>query len=494
MKSLYLRIWLTVVATLALFALSSGWLMQRHLAQERAQAEAMLAERMASWGELMEDSMPTADSPRVDQAEAVVDWSRRLRLPLALDDISGRRIAASESYLRQERDGLAASRAVSVRFEDGRRLWMLRPSLARLRKPDPVLGLDFALWPDRRMGPPPDRSARSWLDPRRDAPPEERADAMPPRDLERLPGELLPNVPGLSPKDGPGGWILVGLLGLLFLSIAVASYPVVRGLTRRLEQLRKGVDAFGAGALDHRVAVVGRDEVAAVAASFNSAAERIETLVQANQSLLANASHELRSPLARLKIAVQMLDDAPAAMRTRLATEIHTNIAELDALVEEVLLSSRLEAGAPVELNDQVDLLGLAAEEAARVGTVAVGDALVVRGSDRLLRRALRNLFENARRYGGEEVAVQVGQDAQALWVQVCDRGPGVPDDLRERIFEPFYRLPGHAEHAGGVGLGLALVRQIAQRHEGEVVCTAREGGGTCFTLRLPPGRRLNAA
>ncbi|MBY0235119.1 MAG: ATP-binding protein, partial [Burkholderiaceae bacterium] len=107
-------------------------------------------------------------------------------------------------------------------------------------------------------------------------------------------------------------------------------------------------------------------------------------------------------------------------------------------------------------------------------------------GEDRLLRRAMRNLLENARRYGGDEVLLQLSRSGPSAVVRVCDRGPGVPEAMRERIFEAFFRLPGHAEQAGGVGLGLSLVKQIAQRHGGAVRCESRPGGGSCFVLTLP--------
>jgi signal transduction histidine kinase len=279
---------------------------------------------------------------------------------------------------------------------------------------------------------------------------------------------------------------VVLLLALLFLGVAAGAYPVVRRLTRRLEALKQGVETFGAGDLGDRVAEDGRDEVAAVATSFNHAAARIEALLRSHQSLLANASHELRSPLARLKMAVSMLEDAPAAQREALRAEIHANIAELDALVDEVLLASRLDAARDTLQRDPVDLLALAAEEAARVGAAVQGSAATVRGDERLLRRALRNLLENARRYGGLQIEVEVAAvPAGGAAVRVCDRGPGVPEAYRERIFEPFFRLPGHAEREGGVGLGLSLVRQIAARHGGSVRCEPRVGGGSCFTLQL---------
>ena len=184
--------------------------------------------------------------------------------------------------------------------------------------------------------------------------------------------------------------------------------------------------------------------------------------------------------------------------------EIDVNIGELDVLVDEVLLASRLDATQALDRHDEIDLLGLAAEEAARVNAGVQGDAVLLRANERLVRRALRNLLENARRYGGGEVELEVrragvgagaGIEARAgVEVAVCDRGPGVPEAYRERIFEPFFRLPGHAEKSGGVGLGLALVRQIAERHGGAVRCTPRDGGGSCFTLALPLGEPADAA
>lgn len=478
MRSLYVRIWLTVVAALALFALVSGWLLSRHLEQERQRAESVLSERMAAWGDMIQASLPGPQAPADEQAAAVREWSRRLRVPLALHDAQGERIAASESYLRREAENPdtapSGRRAFAVRLEDGRVLWLIRPHLGRL----PRGGADGPAGPPPEPPPPGDGDARPPMG-EGVAPPE-----LGPRDL-RL---------DLPRPQRPSDWLtslgLVALLALLFLAVAAGAWPVVRRLTRRLEQLKQGVETFGAGALHHRVPDDGRDEVAAVAASFNRAAAQVEALVRSHQSLLANASHELRSPLARLKMAVAMLEDAPPALQASLRREIDTDIGELDALVEEVLLSSRLDSGAVHDLGEAVDLAGVVAEEASRIGAELQTDGAGpwrVTGSERLLRRAARNLLENARRYGGAEVSVRLAAAADgATELQVCDRGPGVPAELRERIFEPFYRLPGHAEREGGVGLGLALVRQIALAHGGRVRCDSRTGGGSCFVLSVP--------
>jgi signal transduction histidine kinase len=286
-----------------------------------------------------------------------------------------------------------------------------------------------------------------------------------------------------APRPQLGG--LVVTLALLALGVAVGTYPVARRLTRRLERLKVGVDALGAGDLTARVPVEGHDEVAALAETFNRSAGRIEALVTAHQKLLANASHELRSPLARIRMALGVhADDGDPRFRQ----EVERDIAELDALIDEILLSSRLDALAERATLEEVDLLALAAEESARSGAEAQGDRVMTSGEPRLLRRLLRNLIENARRHGGAApVDVTVTRTgAGGAEVRVCDRGPGVPEHERERIFEPFYRMPGASERDGGVGLGLALARQIARRHQGDVRCEAREGGGSCFVVELP--------
>ena len=281
------------------------------------------------------------------------------------------------------------------------------------------------------------------------------------------------------------------LLGIVGLSVAAGVYPIIRRLTLRLEALQRSVQKFGEGDLSVRVPEHGQDEVADLARQFNAAAERVETLVASHKSLLANASHELRSPLTRIRMGMELMSGQQPSPAFR--AEILRNIAELDQLVDEILLASRLDAHeADVGTVERVDLVGLAAEECARIDAdLDVGaspDSLEVLGVAKLLRRALRNLLENARRYSTGEITLVVHRRQGRAEVHVCDHGPGVPAAQRERIFEPFYRLPGASERAGGVGLGLALVRSIAGRHKGTVHCADRPDGasGACFVLALP--------
>jgi len=286
------------------------------------------------------------------------------------------------------------------------------------------------------------------------------------------------------------------MLGLVGLAVAVGVYPIVRRVTQRLETLQQGVQKWGDGDLSVRVPVSGQDEVADLSQRFNDAAQHIENLLASQRallasqkSLLANASHELRSPLARIRMGLEFLGEASPAAKD----EITRNIAELDQLVDEILLASRLDTQeSELGIIESVDLIGLCAEECARVGAslqLSEGvQSIEVPGVAKLLRRMARNLLENAKRYGGEsgqEIALTLSQADAVTTLRVCDRGPGVPTELRERIFEPFYRLPGASERTGGVGLGLALVKSIALRHGGQVLCMGRDGGGTCFTVTL---------
>ncbi len=289
----------------------------------------------------------------------------------------------------------------------------------------------------------------------------------------------------------PGGFLWT--LALVGLGVALATYPLVRHLTRRLERLQRGVEQWGDGDLSARVNVGGKDdEIAFLAGRFNHAAGQVETLVRSHKSLLANASHELRSPLARIRMGLELLGGDPASP-TR--AEIARNIGELDTLIDEILLASRLDARqADVGSFEPVDLTGLAAEECARLGNTVQAELhaefdappVMVLGVSRLLRRLVRNLLENGRRYGDGRMDVDIATRGDRALLRVSDHGPGVPPSQRERIFEPFYRLPGASESEGGVGLGLALVKSIAERHGGSVRCDDQPGGGASFVVELP--------
>ena len=227
-------------------------------------------------------------------------------------------------------------------------------------------------------------------------------------------------------------------------------------------------------------------------------------------------------------MAIELYGDAP---RPELRERIERDVAELDGLIDELLLASRLQMVQDLEAPEPVDLLALAAEEGARVDAIVTGGAteepaedpagdstgtgipsasppksgpagdpagdstggraggaIVIDGDRRLLRHLLRNLFENARRHGaGTEIGATVRRDESGVLLRVCDRGPGIPKSERERIFDPFYRPAAMREEGSGVGLGLHLVKVIAERHGASVGYRPNTPSGSCFEVRFPP-------
>ena len=283
---------------------------------------------------------------------------------------------------------------------------------------------------------------------------------------------------------------IVVFLAAIALLVAICAYPLVRRLTRRLERLQAGVESLGAGDLGARVKVEGKDEVARLAASFNRAAARIEELVGAHRMLLANTSHELRTPLARIRLGIELLQAAPDGKRK---AQLEKDIAELDALIEQILLSSRLDAVPCLDRSEDVDLLALAAEEASRYEHCSVsGEPVLVRGNRGLLQRMVRNLLDNAEQHGAAPIAVDVSADAIGAAMLVSDHGPGIAPGDRERIFTPFFRAVGRTA-AAGTGLGLTLVRQIARQHGGDATFALTPTGLNAIRVviaRAPPAGR----
>ncbi|HXM83372.1 MAG TPA: ATP-binding protein [Burkholderiales bacterium] len=390
MRRLYLRIYLAVLASLAVFALAAG-LLWRQLADSAPQNE--IAATLAA------NVLPAATAAPREQQAALEKLAANLRADAALFAADGTPLASvgrplpapqRPGWLR----GLGGPPAWAVDLGDGR--WLVARLSGRHRHP--AFGLFLTL-------------------------------------------------------------------ALLVVAVGVGAYPVVRRLTARLERLQQGVESFGAGQLDVRVKVEGNDEVARLAESFNRAAMRIEELVGAQKSLLANASHELRTPLTRIRMATELMKEG-AEPRRKL--ELERDIAELDALIDEIMLSSRLDAAERMEKPEALDVLALAAEECARYEQATLeGESVTIQGEPRLLRRMIRNLLENARRHGKPPIQVRVTRNE----ISICDQGPGVPEAEREKIFEPFYR-----------GLGLSIVRRIARRHGGEATCI-----GNCFVVSLKP-------
>jgi signal transduction histidine kinase len=277
-------------------------------------------------------------------------------------------------------------------------------------------------------------------------------------------------------------------LTFLITALILGSYWAARRITRRLSLLEASVSRFGEGELEVRAEERGRDEIARLASAFNRSASRIASLVRTQRRMLQSASHELRSPLARLRMALELFGDGipEEQTRKRLASDAERDILELDQLIDELLLAARLEdTELPKELNN-VDLAALARAEVELLGISAHIAELSVIGNARMLKSLIRNLLENAKRHGREPISLTLRQEGDEALLCVEDSGDGVPVEDRERIFEPFYRAAGAREgRGGGTGLGLSLVRSVARHHGGDVRYVPLKQGSR-FEARWP--------
>ncbi|MDH5678025.1 MAG: HAMP domain-containing histidine kinase [Nitrospinota bacterium] len=275
--------------------------------------------------------------------------------------------------------------------------------------------------------------------------------------------------------------------GLLFIGAFFLSHR----LTRRLERLQASVAAWDPKRSPTMVTVEGHDEVAALAESFNGAAGRITRLLDQQRNMLASASHELRTPLARIRLAAEiMAESAEESKRADRLAHIQEDIGELDSLVEDILTASRLEGESQDDSRlEVVDLYEMARGMAPAYGASVEGAPAMVMGDPKALRRMMVNLLENARIHApGAPPMVEVGRQGAMAFVAISDRGPGLGPEERETVFNPFFRGSG-AKGRRGHGLGLWIVKKIAERHGGAVECGDSHGGGAVFEVRLPSAR-----
>lgn len=327
--------------------------------------------------------------------------------------------------------------------------------------------------------------------------------------LTRQLTDLMPPPPDRGPLHIPPDVLLMGAAGGLLFSAVLAWY-----LTRPILRLRDGFERLARGELGVRLgASMGRrrDELADLARDFDVMAARLQQTVSARDRLLHDVSHELRSPLARLQMAVGLVRQSPARIESTLA-RLDLETARLNAMVGELLTLSRVESDVPRH-EDYVDLHGLIASvtgdarfEAvplavtveSRITPAATLSAtgMIVKGSAELLRRAIENVIRNALRFSppGGTVLVTVGVDdaGHCHVLTVDDSGPGVAPDLLATMFDPFVRgvdgtaAAGSSQSGQGYGLGLAIARRTIEAHGGSITARNRPEGGLSVVVTLP--------
>lgn len=280
----------------------------------------------------------------------------------------------------------------------------------------------------------------------------------------------------------PSPGLMAGTLGVVALVWLVLSGLLAAPALRQTQALVRAAEAMAEGQLDTRL-----DSRAfpRLGKAFNAMADHVQALLRERRMTLASVSHEFRTPLARIRFAADLLADADADERSRIAEELDRDVEEIDALVEELLELGRLQ-GAPRARPEPLsvpDALGGLAGRATRVPVQWSLQEGEVRADRTLLVRAVRNLVDNAVRHASAGVWVDGVVQGASYALRVADDGPGIPPAERIRVLEPFVRL---GSDGGRHGLGLAIVRDIAERHGGAVRVEESAQGGAAVVLLWP--------
>jgi signal transduction histidine kinase len=293
----------------------------------------------------------------------------------------------------------------------------------------------------------------------------------------------------LVPRQGELAHVVI-LLVLVTL-VSATAYLLIRRILRPVKLLSWGVKEVAAGNLDHNVPVKGRDELGELTESFNSMKNRVKEMLHARDQLLVDVSHELRSPLTRMKVALEFIEDE------KVRENIGEDIDGLEKMITEVLETERLK-----HLNGKLDtaefdIIRLIREVSNEPGTsgrdisIDCPDTPVMINADRdLVRTVIRNVLENATKYSGAgeqriEITCEMADDAVTIMMR--DHGEGIPPEELPYLFEPFYRADeSRSRKTGGYGLGLSLCKKIMEAHDGFITIDSREGEGTMVSLRFP--------
>ena len=299
-----------------------------------------------------------------------------------------------------------------------------------------------------------------------------------------------------------GGGALASIVPILALAVTGVIYVgMTRHITAPLFELRRGTEAIAAGNLTARVPESVRsrhDEIGQLGRDFDRMAERLESLVGSHKRLLADVSHELRSPLARLLVALGLARTADAEEMPELLDRIALEGKRLDHLIGQLLTLSRFEAGRQTEASSSIDLTALVheivgdadfeARAQSRQVLVTAAEDCPVSGSAELLRSAVENVVRNGVRHtaAGTAVEVSIRREGGSAVVRVRDRGPGVPEGGLSDMFQPFHRLPTTHGANDGSGLGLAIAHRTVVASGGTIGARNGVGGGLIVEIELP--------
>ncbi len=304
----------------------------------------------------------------------------------------------------------------------------------------------------------------------------------------------------LGPFDDPVtlNYLESILLVCLAFIVAIAVLFWVYPLSRDLKRLEKSTNAFGQGNFSTRAVVAKRSSLGKLAGTFNAMADRIQNLILSHKELTNAASHELRTPIARLRFGMEMMNTATDTKeRARYVESMNADIDELDNLVAEILTYARFDRDRPrmtFKRQHVFTWLEEVVNQAKRnMETISLSYNIegikekYAKYEPKLMARAVGNLLQNARRYANSKVEITVIVDTDKFTVYVDDDGPGIPEKDRQNVFDAFKRLDASRDRdTGGFGLGLAIVYRIVQWHNGNVSVTDSPLGGARFIISWP--------
>ncbi len=302
-------------------------------------------------------------------------------------------------------------------------------------------------------------------------------------DVQLADGVLRVIVPGSRVFSSSTYIFIMWMVGTSLVLFAVASV-FMRNQVRPIRRLANAVDSFGKGREpDSDVKTEGAQEVRQATQAFNLMSERIRRQVRQRTDMLSGVSHDLRTPLTRMKLQLAMLGQGPEI------GELKENVSEMEKMIDGYLTFARGEGGEPSEETDLTELVSDIGEQWKKAGTaidIHVEGRIVTWVKPEAFKRCVNNLIANAKRYAGN-IWVRTGRRGDAIEVTIDDDGPGIPEEDREEAFRPFVRLDrSRNPETGGTGLGLSIARDIARVHGGELFLEESPHGGLRARIRLP--------
>ena len=289
---------------------------------------------------------------------------------------------------------------------------------------------------------------------------------------------------GLSEQlfDWPSRLLLV--LGILLVGGILLSVIGVRWLIRPLRELRQAAEGLGKDIRQPPLAEQGPTEVRETAKAFNTMQKRLKNYIEDRAGILAAVSHDLKTPLTRLRLRLDLIEDDE--LRSKTEKDLDDMESMVSATLDFMRGTETREPSQPLDLMALLESIQDDAQEAGKPVQLQDKQIAPYQGKPLALKRCIVNLVENAVRYGGA-AEIEVQDSKEAVEIRICDRGPGIPEASLQKVFDPFFRLENsRAQQTGGTGLGLGIARNIARAHGGDLVLHNRAGGGLCARLSLP--------